>query len=76
VVRPANLCQSLLMGKPTPSDDEPSILDEIDEEAERLADERAEADYRAGRVISNEAVMRWLQSWGTDNELPPPECGD
>ena len=26
--------------------------------------------------ISNEAVMAWLKSWGTDHELPPPEPGD
>ncbi len=23
--------------------------------------------------IPNEEVMRWLESWGTDHELPPPE---
>ena len=26
-----------------------------------------------GVFVSGEAVMRWLQSWGTGNELPPPE---
>lgn len=30
----------------------------------------------AGRFVSHEAVMRWLESWGTDNELPPPKCGE
>lgn len=28
-----------------------------------------------GRVVSGEAVQAWLQSWGTDKELPPPEMG-
>ncbi len=64
------------MTKPVPSEDEPSIFDEIDEEAERLADERAEADIKAGRVISHEAMVRWLLTWGTPNKLPPPKCGE
>lgn len=36
------------------------------------ADARALADFRAGRTISHEAMKRWLQSWGTEDELPPP----
>ena len=32
------------------------------------------ADIKAGRVVPYEDVRRWLLSWGTDNELPPPEC--
>jgi len=28
-----------------------------------------------GQVVSGEAVHAWLQSWGTDKELPPPEIG-
>jgi len=36
------------------------------EEAIREADE-------TGEYISGEAVDRWLASWGTENELPPPE---
>jgi predicted transcriptional regulator len=31
----------------------------------------AEADK--GIFISGEKVMEWLASWGTPNELPPPE---
>ena len=61
---------------PDPAWEEPSIFDEVDEEAERLADERAEADIAAGRVISHEAMMRWIKSWGTPDELPPPKCGE
>jgi predicted transcriptional regulator len=37
-------------------------------------DEEAMADLEAGRKISHEAMVRWLRSWGTENELPPPEC--
>jgi predicted transcriptional regulator len=31
----------------------------------------AEADK--GLFISGEAMHRWIESWGTENELPPPE---
>jgi len=31
-----------------------------------------EAD-ETGEFVSGEAVFKWLDSWGTDNELPPPE---
>jgi predicted transcriptional regulator len=31
----------------------------------------AEADK--GVFISEEAMNRWIESWGTENELPPPE---
>lgn len=44
--------------------------DELDE-----GDLEAIADIEAGRFISHEAMKRWLESWGTENELPPPECG-
>jgi predicted transcriptional regulator len=54
---------------------QPAIFDEIDEVAEAEADARAEADVRAGRVISHEAMKTWLLSWGRVDELPPPEVG-
>lgn len=31
------------------------------------------ADLDAGRTIPYEKVRRWLLSWGTENELPPPD---
>jgi len=55
---------------------EPSIFDEIDEAAEAAADARALKDIREGRLISHEAVKKWLESWGTDNPLPRPKCGE
>ncbi len=30
------------------------------------------ADIEAGRVISGEKVMAWIDSWGTENEQEPP----
>jgi predicted transcriptional regulator len=40
-------------------------------ERELLKQRVAEADK--GVFISSEAMHRWMTSWGTDNELPPPE---
>jgi predicted transcriptional regulator len=56
--------------------DEPGVFDIVDEAAEAEADARALAEVDAGQFISNEAMTRWLRSWGTPNELPPPECGE
>jgi predicted transcriptional regulator len=53
---------------------ERSIFDDPEAEAESLR--RAKADIREGRIISNEAVVRWLKSWGTPNRLPKPRPGD
>ncbi len=53
-----------------------SIFDDIDEAAEARAIAEARADIAAGRVISHAAMRHWLLSWGTENELPPPKCGD
>ena len=41
---------------------------------DEIAIAEAQADIAAGRVIPYEEVRRWLLSWGTDHELPPPEC--
>ena len=57
-------------------DEEPGIFDTPDDEADEAAMRRAEEDFAAGRVISHEAMKRWLLSWGTDNPLPPPKCGE
>jgi predicted transcriptional regulator len=32
------------------------------------------ADAKAGRSVPYAQVRRWLLSWGSDKELPPPEC--
>jgi predicted transcriptional regulator len=44
--------------------------------ADEAADVEAMADYQAGRVISHKAVMAWIKSWGTPDELPSPQIGD
>lgn len=57
-------------------DQEISIFEEVDQASEDAADAEAEADIAAGRVISHDAMRHWLLSWGTANELPPPQVGD
>ena len=47
----------------------------VDREAWMLA--KADAAFKeaeeSGEWISQEAMEKWLMSWGTDNVLPPPE---
>ena len=41
-----------------------------DEEAALLA---AEADADGGRVVPHSEVVKWLRTWGTPEEGPPPK---
>jgi predicted transcriptional regulator len=50
-----------------------NILEGADDEVEARAIAEAEAAIKAGRVVPHEEVVKWLKSWGTDNELPCPE---
>ena len=61
---------------PHEMDEEAGVFDVEDAAALKASDQRALADFEAGRFVSHEAVMRWVASWGTDNPLPPPKCGD
>ena len=49
-----------------------AFLDLYDWQIEAIREGIADAD--AGRVIDHEPVAAWLESWGTENELPPPRC--
>jgi predicted transcriptional regulator len=31
------------------------------------------AELEAGEGVANERVMEWLESWGSENELPAPK---
>lgn len=55
---------------------EKSLFETADPQAEAAADARAEADVAAGRLIGQDAVKRWLASWGTEKPLPRPRVGD
>jgi predicted transcriptional regulator len=50
-----------------------AYVDEQERQLERIRE--GLADAKAGRVVTHEDVARWLDSWGTENELPPPKCG-
>lgn len=67
------------MSEPPKQVEEEAVVFEFEEVDLADLDERERqilADMDAGQFISNEAVMRWLMSWGTDKPLPPPKCGD
>ena len=56
--------------------EEPAVFDFADEAAEEASMRRGEADFEAGRVVSHEAVKRWLLSLSTENPLPRPKWGE
>ncbi|MGD0830172.1 MAG: hypothetical protein ABR907_04460 [Terracidiphilus sp.] len=53
------------------SKDEPAVEDGY-EEWKLQEIEAGLAEAEAGETVSHEKVSRWLRSWGTSNELPPP----
>ena len=46
-----------------------------EERKSRMLEDTREAlaDIKAGRVVDGAYVINWLDSWGTDNEMTPPE---
>lgn len=44
------------------------------EAAKQLAIAEGKADIESGRVLSDREMTAWLESWGTESELPPPAC--
>jgi len=55
---------------------EPSILeqlDDIDPKADALRLAAAEADIAAGRLVPNDEVVKWLETWGKLDEAPAPK---
>jgi predicted transcriptional regulator len=41
---------------------------------DREADEAWRHYRETGLHVTGDEVIRWLDSWGTEDELPPPEC--
>jgi predicted transcriptional regulator len=52
------------------------LFETADPKSEAAADARADADVHAGRLISHQAVRRWLASWGSKRPAPRPRSGD
>jgi hypothetical protein len=55
---------------------EKTLFDHSDQQSEAKADARADEDVRTDRLISHDAVRRWLASWGSSKPLSRPRVGD
>ena len=53
-------------------DADASIFEDQDDEADELAMLEGEADVRAGRTVPHDEVVKWLRTWGSPDEQPPP----
>jgi len=51
---------------------------EHEEQAENLKQETLTRwkEVEQNRVVDNEAMMAWLDTWGTDKETGRPSCGE
>jgi predicted transcriptional regulator len=49
-----------------------TIFEPADDTADEQALRHGEAQLDAGQGIPLADVVRWLDSWGTPDELPPP----
>ncbi len=49
-----------------------AFLDLYDWQVQAIHKGMAAAD--AGRLADHKDVAAWLESWGTETELPPPSC--
>jgi len=52
----------------------PAVTNDADTEALAEAVKQGLASADAGKTTHYDEVRRWLLSWGSDNELPKPEC--
>jgi predicted transcriptional regulator len=50
-----------------------TAFEPADEDALSRAVEEARAQIAAGQKIPLADMIRWLDSWGTPDELPPPQ---
>jgi len=53
-----------------------TVFDPASSKEEAQALDEAESAIAQGRTISNEAIRKWLRSWGKRDELQPPKCGE
>lgn len=49
------------------------LPEDIGEEEEARLSAEAEADFAAGRYITNEQMREWLKTWGKGERVPPPQ---
>ncbi len=55
-------------------EDQDALARVVLDEAKRLAILEGLAEAEAGKFIPHEDMKAWLESWGTENESPPPTC--
>jgi predicted transcriptional regulator len=53
-------------------DTEPSVF-ERDDAADARREADAQADIEAGRLIPNDEICAWLETWGKPDQKPAPE---
>lgn len=54
--------------------DQDKVAHLVLDEAKRLAIQEGLAEAGAGKFVPHADVKAWLESWGTDTELPPTSC--
>jgi predicted transcriptional regulator len=53
-----------------------AVFDPASSKEEAQALDEAESAIAQGRTISNEAIRKWLRSWGKRDEFRSPKCGE
>lgn len=53
-------------------DADPAIFEEDDVAADEATDADAIAELQRRPAVAHERMKAWLQSWGTSDELAPP----
>jgi predicted transcriptional regulator len=46
----------------------------LEAEASQAEEARRRLASRTGKTVPNERVVAWLDTWGLDKEIPPPQC--
>jgi len=66
--------QAMTIAATLTDEDQGKLAEVVFEEAKRLAVLEGMADAEAGRTVPHGEVKTWLESWGTDQEVPAPSC--
>ena len=66
--------QAILAAHSLSDEGQSTLARHMMDEAKRIAILEGIAAADAGQLIPHEDVKAWLNSWGTENELPPPQC--
>lgn len=53
-------------------DADPAIFETVDLNADEQAMREGESYADAGRLVPHDEVVRWLRTWGSPDDRPPP----